>query len=266
MKKLRTFIIIMSSLGLAALLIASGFYLYLKFLVSSLESKYPIYNAEKKKYELVKKKPTYWVKVSEVSNEAVWAIILSEDWAFYQHKGLDYNQLKIVIDESIKEKRLVRGASTITQQVVKNALLSNERSLIRKAKEMVLALMIEEKFPKKKILELYLNLIELGDGIYGVKNASRFYFDKNVSKLNAKEGAFLAMLLPSPVKYATSFRKKALTPFAKEQIDNILKKLLQAKIINDSDYNTYLNSPLDFEEKYVEEYDDDLLSIENESY
>lgn len=176
-----------------------------------------------------------WVSLNNVSHVAKWAILVSEDWAFYDHKGIDYIQLQKVIEESYQEGEFVRGASTISQQVVKNVYLSHDRSLKRKFTEFLMTIKLEKEVSKDKILETYLNIAELGRDIYGIKKASAFYFEKSPNALTAREGAFLAMLLPSPVKYSVSFRNKELTDFAHQQVTNILYKLRQAKIITEDE-------------------------------
>ena len=231
-------------------------FVYLNFVsqVSLLKDHYPVFSVKENGYVLEKKKPDFWIPLSKVSREAQYAIIISEDWAFFEHDGIDMNQLQIVIEESIENKELTRGASTITQQVVKNAFLSNERSIFRKLKEFLLAKKLDSEFSKEKILEIYLNLIELGDGIYGIKKGSEFYFKKPPAQLNAKEGAFLAMLLPSPIRYSQSFRNKELTEFASERIADILMKLKQAKIISEEERVGYSYDKLSFETKYASDY------------
>ena len=109
--------------------------------------------------------------------------------------------------------------------------------------------MVEKKIGKDKILEHYINLIELGRGIYGVKSAAYYYFKKKPKYLNAKEGAFLAMLLPSPKRYSQSFRIKELTLYAKEQVSKILKKMKMAKIITDERRIELSGQKLLFEER-----------------
>jgi len=231
--------LILSGLAGIAILSVIAWASYAWFINSSkvdlLITHYPVFDTAKGEYVLSPVKPSSWVKLNRISYEARWAIIVSEDWAFFDHEGIDLNQLKIAIKDSIQEGELTRGASTITQQVVKNVLLSNKREISRKIKEILLAREVERRLSKEKILEIYLNLIELGKNIYGVKEASFFYFNKHPRKLNAREGAFLAMLLPSPVKYSTSFYEKELTPFASEQVENILIKLRQAKIITEKE-------------------------------
>lgn len=229
---------------------------YLNFIsqVELLKDHYPVFSKEKDSYILTKKKPSYWTPLSQISKEAKFAIVISEDWAFFDHEGIDVNQIKIVIKESLKNHELTRGASTISQQVLKNAFLSNERSIFRKMKEFLLVREFENKFTKNEILEIYLNLIQLGDKVYGIKKGSQYYFNKNPFELDAKEGAFLAMLLPSPIRYAQSFKDKELTSFARERIENILIKLKQAKIITETQRNEYSNEKLNFEAKYASDY------------
>ena len=237
--------------------IATLFYLYASQ-VDALTDHYPIFDAKKKEYTLVRARPKFWVGLKNISKYAQGAIVISEDWAFYEHKGVDFEQLKIAINDSLKAGEFVRGASTITQQVVKNCFLSNEKSLIRKIKEFILARELEKKFSKEKILEIYLNLIELGPGVYGIKNGSYHYFQKSPSYLNAKEGAFLAMLLPNPKRYAESYNKKELTDFASTQVDNILVKMRQARIITEDQREDLLNYKLPFEKILAKE----LIQVE----
>jgi monofunctional biosynthetic peptidoglycan transglycosylase len=123
---------------------------------------------------------------------------------------------------------------------------------------------LEHYFTKSEILEISLNLSELGEKIYGISKASNFYFNKTPLQLTGKEGAFLAMLLPSPKKYAQSFRDRKLTKFASEQVSNILVKLRQAGIIKEEERLIYENEDLSFE--VIDFFSEDLLSVENESY
>jgi monofunctional biosynthetic peptidoglycan transglycosylase len=121
----------------------------------------------------------------------------------------------------------VRGASTITQQLIKNLYLNREKSVSRKLKEFVFSLVIENHVDKNKILETYLNIIEYGKNLYGIKSASIYYFKKNPSQLSSRESAFIAMLLPSPIKYSRSFLNKRLSPFALRIINSVLLKMNQ---------------------------------------
>jgi monofunctional biosynthetic peptidoglycan transglycosylase len=194
-----------------------------------------------------KNRPPQWVLISEVSKKAVGAIVVSEDWAFYSHKGYDPNQMKEAMNHDLAKGKFARGASTITQQVAKNVFLDSDKTMIRKLKELYLAVKLEETLKKPKILEIYLNIAEFGEGLYGIGNAARFYFGKPASELTAKEGAFLAMLLPSPKRYSVSFRQKHLTAYARKTIFTILGKMVQARYLTEEEKDAERAQPLSFE-------------------
>jgi monofunctional biosynthetic peptidoglycan transglycosylase len=193
-------------------------------------------------------RPSSWVSLGEVSKVAVGAILVSEDWAFYQHKGYDANQIKEAIREDWEEGRFARGASTITQQVARNVFLDKDKNLWRKVKELILAVRLEQALGKRRILEVYLNIAEWGEGIFGIRAASRHYFGKDPSELTAREGAFLAMLLPSPKRYSQSFRAHKLTDYARETMDAILGKMAQAHYLTDDERDGQVAATLSFEE------------------
>lgn len=222
--------------------IAYPFAVYFVYDVEKLRTHYPEFHLVKGEvdhYSFTKKKPNYWVNLQQISTFGKWAIVLSEDWAFYQHQGVDIEQLKIAINDSLTSGK-VRGASTISQQMVKNIYLDHSRSFFRKIKELIITYKLEKFVNKQRILEIYLNSIEFGPGIWGIKNASFHYFNKHPSRINPREASFLAMMLPSPKRYYESFRKKKLTRFAEIRVKAILTKLKMGKIINEDEY--YLNS------------------------
>lgn len=194
-----------------------------------------------------KKKPSSWITIREAPSSVVWPIIVSEDWDFYNHSGVDWQQLKIVLIDGIKNLSVKRGASTITQQVIKNLFLNDERSYFRKFNEIILAYYLESKVSKKWILEQYLNLAEFDNNVYGVKKASYHFFKKAPYQLRFKEGAFLAMLLPSPKKYSVSYYKKDLTHFARKQVARILGKLVIAKVITRETMLEEISKPFSWE-------------------
>lgn len=213
-------------------------YMYYSHDVTVLKELYP-HNIEKKEYfpvyQFRKGAPKQWTKLKHISTYAKWAIVLSEDWGFYQHTGIDLVQVKIALDEMFKNKRF-RGASTITQQMVKNVFLSQDRTLWRKVHEIILAQKVEKTLSKDRILEAYLNCIEMGPGIFGINKASWHYFNKHPSALNAREAAFIAMLLPSPKRYYSSFKSKKLTKFASNRVNAILIKLRMAQVLSRENY------------------------------
>ena len=229
--------------------VAIYFYILKAHDVNILQSEYP-WVKEVDKGEVVvtfqKKKPPYWVSLKEISTFGRWAIVLSEDWSFYQHQGVDVEQMKVAIEEMWKESRF-RGASTITQQMIKNVFLTEDRTLWRKVNEYALTAEAEKTLSKNKILEIYLNSIEFGPSIYGIKAAARHYFGKHPSMLSPRESAFIAMLLPSPKRYYVSFKRKRLTTFARNRVKSVLEKLRMAKVITKERYFQELNSRFSWE-------------------
>jgi len=197
--------------------------------------------------------PPGWVALSEISTNAKAAVVISEDWAFFNHHGIDWSQIREAAKVNLKKNQYVRGGSTISQQVVKNLFLSKEKTLLRKLKELLWTVNVEILVTKKKILETYFNIVEWGDQIYGIRQASQFYFGISPSLLGAKEGAFLAMLLPNPKKYSSSFRQKQLTPYAKKTTDQILFKMAQAGFLDFEQAKELSFDPLSFESVQMEE-------------
>lgn len=216
--------------------------------VELLIKEYPHANISKDSisFDVKPGKPKSWVTPDQISKYGKWAIILSEDWGFYQHEGVDVEQMKVALNEMMEGSRF-RGASTITQQMVKNVYLTEERTPWRKFHEIILAQKVERVLKKRRILEIYLNVIEFGPGIYGMKSAAQHYFKKHPSALNPKEAAFLAMMLPSPKRYYISFKKKKLTKFARDRIDAILVKMRMGKVLTPEEYEVQKNSRLMWE-------------------
>ncbi len=181
-----------------------------------------------------------WVPLSEIAESLQMAAISTEDDTFFQHKGINYKETWNAFKEDLKKGKYKRGGSTITQQLAKNLFLSKEKTLTRKLREYFLARRIEEILPKQRILELYLNEAEWGDGIYGAELASRFYFDKHASELNLPESALLAAMLANPHYYNPD---KNL-----ERVQNRQKRLLSLlrtnHMINDEEYQDALQTPL----------------------
>jgi len=140
----------------------------------------------------------YWTPSGSIPAEMKWAVILAEDAGFYKHEGIDVKAIKNAIKYDLEKKSLARGASTITQQVAKNLFLSREKTLTRKVKELYLAKRMEQELSKGRIIELYLNVVELGPMVYGIGHGARYYFGKDASALTPRECAFLAAMLPGP--------------------------------------------------------------------
>ena len=152
-----------------------------------------------------KKKPyriyQSWVPFSKISPYLVKAVLIAEDDKFWKHEGFDYEAIQKALEKDLKTKKFNFGGSTITQQLAKNLYLSPEKSLIRKISEAFITWRMEKVLSKKRILELYLNVAEWGEGIFGVEAASKHYYGKSSSQLAPEEAARLASVLPNPRKY-----------------------------------------------------------------
>jgi len=142
-----------------------------------------------------------WVSVNDINPNLLRAILSMEDDAFFTHKGIDWKQLDLSLKENRRRKKVMRGGSTITMQLSKNLYLTTERSIIRKVKEMLITFRIEKEVPKKVILENYVNVIEWGDGIFGIGKAAETYFNTIPLKLTTLECARLAAVIPSPLEH-----------------------------------------------------------------
>lgn len=142
-----------------------------------------------------------WVSLKDVSPVVINAIVVAEDGRFWSHGGFDWFELKESLLKNISQGRAARGASTITQQLIKNLYLSPSKNPLRKFREWILTWWMERRLSKSRILELYMNIIELGNGIYGVQAASREYFGKSVMELTREEAARLAAIIPNPRRH-----------------------------------------------------------------
>jgi len=139
-----------------------------------------------------------WVPYDKISIHLKRAIVAAEDSKFLDHEGFDWEGIENAVEKNLKKGRVVAGGSTISQQLAKNLFLSGQRSFLRKGEEAIITLMIENVMHKRRILEIYLNIIEWGDGIYGAEAASRRYFKTSAANLNAGQSAALAAMVPNP--------------------------------------------------------------------
>jgi len=214
-----------------------------------------------------------YIGLNAISKNVIESIIISEDDKFYFHDGFDWKEFRASVIANLRAFSFVRGGSTITQQLVKNVYLSHEKSITRKIKEAVLASQIEKKYKKSTILEKYLNAIEFGIDIWGINKASYYYFSKPASELTNLEGAYLAVLLPSPKRYSNSFRKKELTPYLKRRIKKILYWRMRKGQIEKEVYNKDVEN-IDFfpwtelpsSEPGLYDFEDENLDSEEEDY
>ena len=141
-----------------------------------------------------------FVPLSRISSSLQHAVVSAEDGRFYEHHGIDWKEVQQVIDQDVEDGHLGRGGSTITQQLIKNLFLTTHRSLIRKGVEFTLAPVAERILSKRRILELYLNVIEWGPGVYGAESAARLWYGISAAQVNREEAARLAAVIPAPLR------------------------------------------------------------------
>jgi monofunctional biosynthetic peptidoglycan transglycosylase len=191
-----------------SVLVIAGFYFYLSLPdVSGLKTKNPRTTAlmvqryrEAKKTDQKFRIRQQWIDFEAIPKLLRETVRITEDASFYQHKGLDFAELKEALKKNWKKGEYVRGASTITQQLAKNLYLSTDKSVIRKIKELLIAISLERHLSKDRIFTLYLNVIEWGPGVFGVQAASQNYFHKTVDQLNLEEMVRLVAVIPQPLK------------------------------------------------------------------
>lgn len=179
----------------------------------------------------------YWEPLSGISPHLKNAVVTAEDPNFFNHHGFDFYQIWLALKDNWEERRIVSGASTITQQLMKNLYLSPSHNPLRKWKEAILTLRVERCVSKNRILEIYLNVIEWGESTYGAEAASRRYFGKPAKALDPAESALLAAMIPNPVarnphQWNPKLQRKKLI---------ILKLMFRNRLLTTSQYNAAVN-------------------------
>jgi monofunctional glycosyltransferase len=167
-----------------------------------------------------------WVAYDRISGNLKRAMVAAEDAKFVDHEGFDWDGIQLALEKNQKKGRVVAGGSTITQQLAKNLFLSPSRSYLRKAEEAVITVMLEAMLPKRRILEIYLNVIEWGSGVFGAAEASRLYFGATAAQLSAEQAARLAAMAPNPRYY----ERNRSAPGLSRKIGIILARMPGAEI------------------------------------
>ena len=181
-----------------------------------------------------------WISLKEISPNLINAIISTEDKNFYKHHGFDYLRILKALITNIKNKKISQGASTISQQYIKNMYLSFDKTWQRKLEEALLTIRLEVQYNKNDILEGYLNTINFGQGNYGIENASKYYFNKSAKDLNLKEATILAAIPKSPTNYNPVNNYEA----SSNRANIIAKNMLNNKYIDKTEYNELINKPV----------------------
>lgn len=174
-----------------------------------------------------KKISTSWTPLSQISPYVVKAVLIAEDDKFWSHEGFDFDAMQKALEKDIKKKTFKAGGSTISQQLAKNLYLTPAKSPIRKVKEAILTWRIEQQLSKKKIIELYLNVAEWGDGQFGIGVAARKYYGKSARDLSAREAAELAAALPNPRR----FRPDGNSRYAASRAERIYQIMVRRGIV-----------------------------------
>ena len=189
--------------------------------------------------------------LNHISPFLKWAIITSEDGNFYTHGGFDLDGIRYALACNIRERRFARGGSTITQQLIKNLYLNQEKNIARKAEEMLMVWIIENTaaVSKDRMLEIYLNIIEWGPDVYGIAEAAGYYFNKKPNELTLQESLFLAYIVPRPTKFKYLFDDQdRLKPFLYQNFTDVASKMLMRGYITENDFqaidSTALQLPL----------------------
>jgi len=155
--------------------------------------------AEKNRKVTIKK---IWMPLSRISENAQRAVIVAEDAKFWKHDGFDFDAMRMAFEKNLEKRKMAVGASTISMQVAKNLYLSPSKTPIRKIHEAIITWRMERVLSKKRILEIYLNIAEWGDGVFGIEAASHAYFNHGASTLDRHESALLASVLPNPIRFS----------------------------------------------------------------
>ena len=187
--------------------LAAAFYLVAAIVLVAMRWVNPpltMVQAQRRVEAWVRRKPytkrQQWQPLASIAPSLQHAVIAAEDGRFFQHHGIDWKEVQKVVDKDVEDGRLGRGGSTITQQLVKNLFFTTSRSVLRKAVEFTLAPLAEWVLPKKRILELYLNVIEWGPGVYGAEAAARSWYGIPAARVNRDQAARLAAVIPSPLR------------------------------------------------------------------
>jgi monofunctional biosynthetic peptidoglycan transglycosylase len=187
--------------------------------------------------------PTF-VAFDEISRHLINAVVSTEDSGFFRHAGFEEDSIKEAMLENLRDGE-GRGGSTITQQLAKNLFLSGERTFARKLKEAIIAWRLESELPKERILEIYLNIAEWGPGFFGAREAARHYYDRRVSRLRPEQAAFLASLLPSPVRYHGYYHADGLSKKRFRVIQRILHTMHSHGRLNADEFQLSRGAPID---------------------
>ena len=189
--------------------------------------------------------------ISLIPDHLIWAVVVSEDAGFFVHKGVDFQELDAAVKDNIKKHKL-RGGSTIPQQLAKNLFLNRDKTLLRKFREVLLAIELDAALSKERLLEIYFNIIEWAPGIFGISQAAYYYFGKAPFELTPLESAYLASVIPGPAKYHFMFLTKNVTENWYKSLYRILNIMNETGHLSTDDYFEALKQSIVFRENEEE--------------
>src|SRR6185436_3700691 len=194
----------------------------------------------------------FYVPIAEMPKHVPKAVLSSEDAGFFAHRGFDLEEMRNSVMRALKSGERARGASTISQQLTKNLFLGRERTAARKVREALITMALEASIPKNRLLEVYLNIIEWGPGIYGIGEAAHHYFCVDARQLTAKQAAFLASIIPNPVKYHVMYETGTLLPAWPQKIREVLYHMYANEFLTARQYAAARGEPLIFQRSCAE--------------
>ena len=204
-----------------------------------------------KKIKLKKK----WIPLKRVSPYVVKAIIIAEDDKFWSHEGFDFEAMQKAMEKGLKKKKFRAGGSTISQQLAKNLYLSPSRNPIRKIREAILTWRLERNLSKRRIIEIYVNVAEWGEGIFGIEAAARRYFGKSATSLSAYEAARLAAVLPNPRRYSAGGDSR----YVRKRADLIYRIMVKRGVVI-PEYEELMSQPDDMTVDEAEQLEEQIES------
>jgi hypothetical protein len=187
-----------------------------------------------------------FVPLGDLPPYVVRAVITCEDASFFSHSGFDFAELRNAAVEGAQAGKVVRGGSTITQQLAKNLYLTREKTLARKLREALLTVALESTVPKQRLMEVYLNIAEWGPGVWGIGPAARHWFGKDARELTPKEAAFLATVIPNPVRYHYMWSRGFLSEHWEERVEGLLRAMYDQGVLSEDELARSLSQPLTF--------------------
>lgn len=185
-----------------------------------------------------------YVPLNQIPQILQTSILELEDDRFYQHRGFDIEEIFNAVSSHLEKGRRLRGASTLSQQLVKNLYLTHERTFRRKIFEALITIKLEATLPKRKIIEIYINSIDWGRGLLGISDASHYYFKKRPRDLSLKESIFLAAIIPNPKRFSKLDEDQTPKLFVRRQMMKALEALYQAGLISVAEYQQALAEPI----------------------